>query len=79
MTATNLAAGRYRVGFPSSVASCGLNANAAVSVPVSDATLFAQRMVILARSTTGANDVQVQTTSDAGTDANNPFFLTVQC
>ncbi|MBM3666730.1 MAG: hypothetical protein FJW90_04495 [Actinobacteria bacterium] len=79
VTATDLAIGRYRVSFPSSVASCGLNANAGTASPASDATPFSDRFVMLGRSTTGANDVQVKVADETGTASNNPFFLTVQC
>jgi hypothetical protein len=80
VTAVQLAAaGRYRVTFPTNVSNCAYNANAGSSGDASDGTDFSNRMVMLGRSTTAPTDVQVETTSDAGVEAYNPFYLTVQC
>jgi hypothetical protein len=80
VTAVQLAAaGRYRVTFPTNVSNCAYNANAGSSGDASDGTDFSNRMVMLGRSTTAPTDVQVETTNDAGVEAYNPFYLTVQC
>jgi hypothetical protein len=81
VSSTVLGAGRFRVHFPNSVANCALNVNGAIGpTSASDATNFAPAMVMAARSTTGPNDVQVETDGDAGTEVTTePFFLGVQC
>jgi hypothetical protein len=73
------AAGRYRVHFASAVAKCGINANAGIAPTASDASNFANRFALVAHSSTGANDVQVEIVDDAGTEANSPFYITAQC
>jgi hypothetical protein len=80
ITVTDLAAaGRQRVTFPTSVADCSMNANGGTTAPASDATNFSNFMVMLGRSTTGANDVQVESVTDAGTAADEPIWLTINC
>jgi hypothetical protein len=80
VTITKLAgAGRYRVSFPSSLANCGFNANGGIQPTASDASNFADAMALVARSSTGPNDVQVEMDNAAGTEIDEPFYLTVQC
>jgi hypothetical protein len=80
ITVTDLATdGRQRVTFPTSVANCALFANGGTTNPASDSTNFSNFMVMLGRSTTGPNDVQVETTSDTGATFDEPVWLTVQC
>jgi hypothetical protein len=80
ITVTDLAAaGRQRVTFPTSVADCSINGNGSTQNPATDATNFANFMVMVGRSTTGANDVQVETVNDAGTAIDEPVFLTLNC
>jgi hypothetical protein len=82
VTATRLGGagtGRYRVTFPSDVSNCGYSANGGTSADAGDATDFAHRMVMIGRSSTAPTDIQIETTNDAGAEADNPFYLTVQC
>lgn len=80
ITVTDLGTpGRQRVSFPTSVADCSINANGSTTAPATDATNFANFMVMVGRSTTGVNDVQVETTNDTGTSADEPTFLTINC
>ena len=51
------------------MANCALNANGGTTAAASDASDFANFMVLLGRSSTGPNDVQVETVNDAGTEA----------
>lgn len=79
VTATPLSAGRYRVSFPTSVAGCGLTATAGSDVPQPNASSLVPFMVMVARSTTSPNDVQVQTVRHDGITGPEPFWLTVNC
>jgi hypothetical protein len=80
VTVTKLAAnGRYRVTFASDVSNCAYNANAGSSSNATDATNFSNRFAMVGRSATAATDVQVELVDVAGTQQNNPFFLSVQC
>lgn len=82
VTVTKLGAmnsGRYRASFPTSVANCGLSANAGSFSLVDDSTGLSPAMISVARSSTGPNDVQLQVTRDTGATFDGPGWLTVQC
>lgn len=73
------AAGRYRVTFASDITACGLNVNVTSAAPQADLGTFSPSMAMVGRSTTGAKDAQVLITTDDGTAADRPFYLTAQC
>jgi hypothetical protein len=83
VTATTLGVGRVRVTFPNPVTNCAINANGGTSANASNGTDFSPGFVMVARSTTGANDVQYEVDEGAAAGgtavATEPVFMTVQC